>query len=89
MTDPRAVQRVLEAHTRYRQAAGEDEVVAAERGGCCMVACRIEKMECPLQESTRVVLALPQSRVSDRHQRCKHRVNKSRRSHGAEKWHAA
>jgi glycosyltransferase involved in cell wall biosynthesis len=31
MTDPRAVQRVLQVHTRYRQAAGEDEVVAAER----------------------------------------------------------
>ena len=31
MTDPRAVQRVLQVHTRYRQAAGEDEVVEAER----------------------------------------------------------
>jgi glycosyltransferase involved in cell wall biosynthesis len=31
MTGPPAVQRVLQVHTRYRQAAGEDEVVAAEK----------------------------------------------------------
>jgi glycosyltransferase involved in cell wall biosynthesis len=31
MTDPRTVHRVLQVHTRYRQAGGEDEVVAAER----------------------------------------------------------
>jgi glycosyltransferase involved in cell wall biosynthesis len=31
MTAPGTVQRVLQVHTRYRQAAGEDEVVAAEK----------------------------------------------------------
>jgi glycosyltransferase involved in cell wall biosynthesis len=31
MTGPETVQRVLQVHTRYRQAGGEDEVVAAER----------------------------------------------------------
>jgi glycosyltransferase involved in cell wall biosynthesis len=31
MSGSRAVQRVLQVHTRYRQAAGEDEVVAAEK----------------------------------------------------------
>lgn len=31
MTDLRTVRRVLQVHTRYRQAGGEDEVVAAER----------------------------------------------------------
>jgi len=31
MTGPGTVQRVLQVHTRYRQAAGEDEVVGAEK----------------------------------------------------------
>ena len=31
MNSPQAVQRVLQVHTRYRQAGGEDEVVAAEK----------------------------------------------------------
>ena len=31
MNAPRTVERVLQVHTRYRQAGGEDEVVAAER----------------------------------------------------------
>jgi glycosyltransferase involved in cell wall biosynthesis len=31
MTAPRPVERVLQVHTRYRQAGGEDEVVAAEK----------------------------------------------------------
>jgi len=31
MTGPRTVQRVLQVHTRYRQAGGEDEVAAAEK----------------------------------------------------------
>ncbi len=31
MSGPQIVQRVLQVHTRYRQAGGEDEVVAAER----------------------------------------------------------
>jgi glycosyltransferase involved in cell wall biosynthesis len=32
MSGPPTVERVLQVHTRYRQAGGEDEVVAAERG---------------------------------------------------------